>query len=169
MNSYLPGPNTPNLIRRSQMMTQPRKIKANGVVWVGLSLVALLIMFAPLPIAAAPVERTVHIQAHSYEYFPSVIRVNTGDRVTLEFASNDVVHGLYLDGYDLALTADPGQTARLTFVADRTGTFRLRCSVTCGPLHPFMIGKLMIGSNELGWRAVGLVLLATVAGLWTFR
>lgn len=151
------------------MTAQPRKIEANGVVWAGLGLVALLIMFAPLPIAAAPVERTVHIQARSYEYFPSVIRVNAGDRVTLELASTDVVHGLYLDGYDLALTADPGQTARLTFVADRPGTFRFRCSVTCGPLHPFMIGKLTIGSNELGWRGVGLVLLATVAGLWTFR
>ena len=151
------------------MTAQPRKIKANGVVWVGLGLVALLIMFAPLPIAAAPVERTVHIQARSYEYFPSVIRVNAGDRVTLELASSDVVHGLYLDGYDLALTADPGQTARLTFVADRPGTFRLRCSVTCGPLHPFMIGKLTIGSNELGWRGAGLVLLAAIAGLWAFR
>ena len=152
------------------MTAQPRKIKANGVVWVGLGLVALLIMFAPLPIAAAaPVERTVHIQARSYEYFPSVIRVNAGDRVTLELASSDVVHGLYLDGYDLALTADPGQTARLTFVADRPGTFRLRCSVTCGPLHPFMIGKLTIGSNELGWRGVGLVILAVIAGVWAFR
>lgn len=170
MNFYLLDPNTPNRRPGSRVSAPLWRIKAKGAIWAGLGLAALLIVFAPLPIsAAAPVERTVHIQARRYEYFPSVIRVNAGDRVTLELTSTDVVHGLYLDGYDLALTADPGQTARLTFVADHPGTFRLRCSVTCGPLHPFMIGKLTIGSNELGWRAVGLVVLAVIAGVWTFQ
>jgi heme/copper-type cytochrome/quinol oxidase subunit 2 len=92
--------------------------------------------------------------------------VNPGDRVTIELQSTDVVHGLYVDGYQVAQTVDPGQTARLTFVADRAGTFRLRCSVTCGPLHPFMIGKLVVGSNALLWRAAGLALLA-LAGVFT--
>jgi heme/copper-type cytochrome/quinol oxidase subunit 2 len=85
--------------------------------------------------------------------------------VTIEFKAADVVHGLYLDGYSLNLIAEPGQTARLTFVADRPGTFRFRCSVTCGPLHPFMIGKLSVGPNWLLYRAIGLSLLSVIAGL----
>jgi heme/copper-type cytochrome/quinol oxidase subunit 2 len=107
--------------------------------------------------------------ASSFQYAPAIVRVQPGDRVTLELVSTDVVHGLYLDGYDRRVSADPGQTARLTFVADRTGTFRFRCSVTCGPLHPFMIGKLVVGTNWLAWRAVGLAILAAAAGLFGVR
>jgi heme/copper-type cytochrome/quinol oxidase subunit 2 len=74
-----------------------------------------------------------------------------------------VAHGLYLDGYDISVEADPGQTGTLTFVADRRGSFRFRCSVTCGAMHPFMIGKLAVGPNTLLYRASGLALLAAAA------
>ena len=80
------------------------------------------------------------------------------------------MHGIAIDGYDLRIDADPGQTARLTFTADRSGVFRFRCPVTCGALHPFMIGKLYVGNNSLYWGAM----LAAVAGsrcvgLWSVR
>ena len=129
-------------------------------------LIALAIAFFPAPaLSAAPIERHIHLDAKSFAYAPAVIAVNPGDRVTLELSSGDVVHGWYLDGYDLDLTAEPGQTARLTFTADRLGAFRFRCSVTCGPLHPFMTGKLVVGPNWLFWRAAGLSVLAALAGL----
>lgn len=115
--------------------------------------------------ADAPAERTMRIQASQYQFDPGVVRVNRGDRVTIELVATDVVHGLYLDGYELAVTADPGQTARLTFVADRAGTFRFRCSVSCGAMHPFMIGKLRVGNNLLLWSGAGLALLAVVAAV----
>jgi heme/copper-type cytochrome/quinol oxidase subunit 2 len=75
----------------------------------------------------------------------------------------DVVHGFYLDGYGVSVTADPGQTARLTFTADRSGSFRFRCNITCGALHPFMIGKLQVGPNTWLLRAIGLTLLAALS------
>jgi hypothetical protein len=75
----------------------------------------------------------------------------------------------YLDGYDLNVIAPPGQTAHLTFVADRAGDFRFRCSVTCGALHPFMIGKLNVGPNWLLYRAAGLALLGVLAVVWVVR
>jgi heme/copper-type cytochrome/quinol oxidase subunit 2 len=129
-----------------------------------------MLVFLPAPSRAfKPVERTFRIEASSYAYTPSEISVNPGDRVTIELTATDVVHGLYLDGYDLSLSADPGQTARLSFVADRPGSFRFRCSVTCGPLHPFMIGKLRVGPNWLRGRAFGLALLAALAGIWLIR
>ena len=132
--------------------------------------IAFLIAFAPTPGAfSAPSDRTIHIEARSFQYTPEVIQVNPGDRVTLELSSADYVHGLYIDGYDLNLVADPGQTSRLTFVADKSGAFRLRCSVTCGALHPFMIGKLNVGRNDLLFRAIGLAVVAGFAGLWWMR
>jgi heme/copper-type cytochrome/quinol oxidase subunit 2 len=129
-----------------------------------LALAALVIALAPAPATLAqPADRRFRIEASSFEYTSPDIVVNPGDRVTLELVSTDYVHGLYIDGYDLNLTADPGQTARLTFVANKPGAFRFRCSVTCGPLHPFMIGKLNVGTNWLMWRAAGLAVLAATA------
>jgi heme/copper-type cytochrome/quinol oxidase subunit 2 len=137
--------------------------------WFLLALIALAITFLPLPTGTGvPGSRELRIAASQYEYSPTVISVNQGDRVTIELASADVVHGLYLDGYDLEVTVDPGQTARLSFIADKSGTFRFRCSVTCGPLHPFMIGKLKVGNNTLLWRGLALAVLAAAAGLWRF-
>lgn len=126
--------------------------------------VGLGVALWPAPdLSPHPAERTIAIRASSFEFSPPVISVNPGDRVTVELTAADVVHGLYLDGYGLNLIADPGQTSRLTFTADRPGAFRFRCSVTCGPLHPFMIGKFNVGPNWLLWRAVALAVLG-VAG-----
>ena len=142
--------------------------------WLLLAGLALLVAWAPLPMlaplaapAGAPAERTIRLEAKSFEYTPPVVHVDQGDRVTLEVVSTDVVHGIYIDGYDLQTVADPGQTARLTFVADRAGSFRFRCPVNCGALHPFMIGQLKVGPNTLLWRGIGLATLAVFAG-WLF-
>jgi heme/copper-type cytochrome/quinol oxidase subunit 2 len=131
-----------------------------------LALAGLALALAPLPgRAAAPAERHFRIEASSFAYTPAELRVNHGDHVTIELASTDVVHGLSIDGYGLSVTADPGQTKTLSFTAGRAGSFRFRCSVTCGPLHPFMIGKLRVGDNTLLWRAAGLAVLAAAAAL----
>ena len=123
----------------------------------------LLVAFAPLPVRSiVPQERIFRVEAHQFAYSPSEIDVNPGDRVTLQLVSTDVVHGLYVDGYGVSVQADPGQTATLTFVAERGGSFRIRCNVTCGAMHPFMIGKLNVGSNASWLRAAGLALVGLV-------
>lgn len=134
--------------------------------WVALAAAALVVVAVPLPTSVVPsTQRTIRLEVRNFEYSPSILRVNPGDIVTLEIVAADVVRGVYLDGYDLSVSADPGQTARLTFTADRPGSFRIRCSVTCEPLHPFMIGILRVGSDPLLWRGFGLAFLAAVAGL----
>ena len=131
-----------------------------------LAVLGLAVVFMPWPVGgAAPTQRHLRIEARSFAYTPAIIRVNPGDRVTIDLAAMDVVHGLSIDGYGLSVTADPGQTAHLTFVANRSGTFRFRCSVACGALHPFMLGQLTVGQNEFGWRTAALLVLAVVAGI----
>ncbi|HEX9013624.1 MAG TPA: hypothetical protein VF813_08915 [Anaerolineaceae bacterium] len=132
--------------------------------------VALLVLFLPLPLAVpAPSTRTIRIEASQYQFSPSEIRVNPGDRVTIVLVSTDVMHGLSLDGYNLTLTAAPGQPASGSFVANRAEVIRFRCSVPCGNLHPFMIGKLQIGPDLLLYRAIALGLLAIVAAVWSWK
>src|SRR3990172_7776149 len=90
----------------------------------------LVVAFAPLPVPPiASQARTFRIDARQYAYSPSEIQVNTGDTVTIRLVSTDVVHGLYVDGYDVSVEGDPGQTATLTFVANQPGSFRFRCNV----------------------------------------
>jgi heme/copper-type cytochrome/quinol oxidase subunit 2 len=131
---------------------------------------ALLISFAPFP-RSQPETRTVTIpiQADSFSFSPGIVRVNHGDEVVIELTSTNVVHGLYLDDYELSTTSDPGQTTRVRFIADKPGTFRFRCSVTCGALHPFMIGKLRVGVNDLVWRGTALAMLLGFFGIWRIR
>lgn len=145
-------------------MTRLRLILATVTV-----VLVLLALLAPLPFAeAAPVNRQITLDAHSFAYEPSRVNVNRGDRITLTLNSTDVVHGVYVDGYGVNLVAEPGKPAEATFVADRAGKFRFRCSVTCGSLHPFMIGELVVGPNTPFWRAIaamGIVALGTVLTL----
>jgi heme/copper-type cytochrome/quinol oxidase subunit 2 len=150
----------------------PRRVLSSlaygGWKWVVFSALAVLILALPLPaLSASPVDRHVAISATSFEYDPGVIRVNPGDRVTLELSSTDVTHGIYIDGYDLQVTAEPGQSQSLSFTANQPGTFRLRCSVTCGALHPFMIGKLHVGPNALLFKSIAIATLGLAAVLWT--
>lgn len=138
--------------------------------WLLFGLAVLVVAFFPLRFHfTEPQEREFRIYASQYAYSPAKLSANPGDTVTIELVSTDVVHGLYIDGYGVSVTADPGETARLTFTADRPGAFRLRCNVTCGALHPFMIGKLQVGTNSLLWRAIGLSILTALAGVMLFK
>ena len=128
--------------------------------------IGLVVAFAPLPVPSiAPQERTFRIDARQFAYSPSELKVNVGDWVTIELVSKDVVHGLYVDGYGVSAEADPGQPATLSFIADKTGSFRFRCNVTCGAMHPFMIGKLTVGVNNWLYRSIGLAALALVGAV----
>lgn len=131
------------------------------------ALLALAFPIAPLGSAKSPAERTLHIDATQFEFQPGRISVNQGDRVVITLTASDVVHGFYLDGYGLEQRVEPGVAQEITFVADRAGKFRYRCAVACGPLHPFMIGELVVNANTPYWRALGVVLSA-VAGMVVF-
>ena len=121
----------------------------------------LVLAFVPFPVQLKnPQERTFRIEARQFAYSPSELNVNPGDTITIKLVSTDVVHGLYIDNYDISVEADPGKTATLTFKANKSGSFRIRCNVTCGAMHPFMIGKLTVGTNDWLIRSIGLAVVA---------
>ena len=137
--------------------------------WILLGLATVIVALAPMPGAStAPAVKAFQVEASQYAYSPAELRVNPGDRVRIDLTSTDVVHGLYIDGYQVSVEADPGQTAHLEFIADREGSFRIRCNVTCGAMHPFMIGKIQVGRNTLLWRAIGLAGIALLGAFMLF-
>lgn len=132
-------------------------------------LLALLAGAGALPAAAGgDAEHIIHVTARSFSFEPGIIHVSRGDRVIIELESLDATHGIYLDGYDLSVEAEPGHPARLTFTADRSGSFRFRCSVACGNLHPFMIGQLKVGPNIPFHVALAALAAVTLGAFWFF-
>lgn len=121
-----------------------------------------------------PAEHRITISARQYAYEPPRLHVTEGDTVRLRLVSKDVIHGFYLEGHDINAEIRPQQKTftvshpesgrptevveELTLVAARRGKFRYRCSHTCGTLHPFMTGELIVGPNTPLHVGVGAVI-----------
>ena len=121
-----------------------------GVVW----------LWLPLPRTAEATTRHININAAEFAYAPGRIHVNRGDHVVITLTSTDVLHGFYVDGYGIDERVTPGIEKRIEFTADQTGKFHYRCSVTCGSLHPFMVGELVVSPNNRFIKSAGLMLMA---------
>lgn len=111
----------------------------------------------------APQERIITIEAKKFSYSPEIIEVNKGDKVTINLISTDVHHGLYIDGYELKTDSIPGQyEGKITFIANKTGKFSMRCSVTCGPFHPYMISYLKVKPDYRLLVSIYLILVISI-------
>lgn len=132
-------------------------------------LLVTVAMIVPLPLPTTlPGNRTVDINARAFAYDPATIQVRRGDKVTLHLEAMDSAHGLAIDGYDVDMQAEPGHSAEVSFVADREGTFKFRCSISCGALHPFMIGELKVTPDLPLARALGATAIAVLGALFYF-
>ena len=135
-----------------------------------------------------PKQVDLTISARKYAFEPSVIRVNKGDRVSINLITKDVTHGFYMEGYDIDAKVRPGDSSeystlllrhpskndefqevdRIEFTANKTGKFRYRCSVTCGYMHPFMLGELVVAPNYPFWGGIGLAVGVTISAMILF-
>ena len=135
------------------------------------AVLALLVLLVPLPFAAKPTTRQVTLRAEQFAFDPPVLHANQGDRIQLTLQAADVTHGFYLDSYGLDQRVEPGLSKTIEFVAAQPGKFRYRCPVSCGTLHPFMTGELVVNPNWPFARTLGLTFItvaATLFYLWRF-
>ncbi len=141
-----------------------------GKLWIAASslLLVLAAIFLPLPGSAPAQARTIDVTARQFAFEPATVEVQRGDTVTIHFQSLDAEHGLFIDGYDVDLKAEPGKSAAVTFVADQAGKFQIRCSVSCGVLHPFMIGEMQVDPDWPLARAVAATLIVTLGAVAFF-
>jgi heme/copper-type cytochrome/quinol oxidase subunit 2 len=132
----------------------------------------------------SPTSMELTIKARQYAFDPPVLRVNYGDTLRIKLVSLDVTHGFFLEGYDIDAKVnaqrktfmfrhpsegeDWTEVEDFLFVADRRGKFRYRCSQTCGSMHPFMQGELIVEPNLTFNAGIGSVLGLLVGIFWVF-
>lgn len=87
-------------------------------------------------------EFTVH--GSSFKFDPSEIKVKKGDRVKINFISDDVGHNLLIDELNVRTRVLSGGNAQsIEFVADKEGSFDMYCSV--GSHRDLgMVGKFIV-------------------------
>ena len=148
----------------------------NKLRWLLLSLIVLglftYMLISPNVIGQASVGgmREITIQARAFEYTPRKFHVQEGDTVKITLIADDVTHGLILENYDVELEAYPRQDPPPTveFVADKAGLHHFRCTVVCGPLHPFMVGEMVVEPYRklpIAWGLTLVVAFVSVAAV----
>jgi len=77
-------------------------------------------------------EHIFYVTARQWVFEPAEFVVRRGEKVTFIIVSSDVVHGFSIPGYGVNVVVNPGEYVKITFTADKAGTFEIRCSVYCG-------------------------------------
>ena len=87
---------------------------------------------------------TVRIIATQFMFVPQCIAVPANRRVTLRFASPDVLHGLLITGTNVNTMVVPGFVAQVHTEFKRTGDLLMPCHEFCGQGHSEMWATVQV-------------------------
>lgn len=88
--------------------------------------------------------KVLEITGVEYDFSIEEIRVKRGDRVRIEFTSQEGLHDLVIDAFDVRTQqVSTGQSDVVEFVADEAGTFEYYCSVN-NHRQLGMVGTLIV-------------------------
>ncbi|MEM2137863.1 MAG: cupredoxin domain-containing protein [Candidatus Anstonellaceae archaeon] len=88
--------------------------------------------------------REITLEASNWEFSPSTIEVNKGEKVRITIINKDVAHGIAIPDFNFTLVANAGQNATGDFVASKEGNYTFFCNVFCGDGHRNMKGMLVV-------------------------
>lgn len=90
----------------------------------------------------------VYMTAIRSHFNPEHIKVKEGDNVTIHITNieraRDATHGFAIDGYNINLSLEPGESDTVEFVADKPGVYPFYCTEFCSALHLEMAGYLLV-------------------------
>lgn len=81
---------------------------------------------------------TLDISATNFAFDQEEYTVPAGD-ITINFQSEEGVHGLGIDGTDIDIQKDGSETVNL-----EAGEYEIYCSIPCGPGHDDMKAVLVV-------------------------
>lgn len=89
----------------------------------------------------------IQVTAKKFEFTPSVITVEKGERVKLTITALDREHGFALPAFGIQERLPKGVPTVIEFDANKTGVFPFHCSVFCGLGHHRMKGTLVVKAD----------------------
>ena len=92
--------------------------------------------------SAAP--RVIKIHAQRFTYTPNEIVIKANETVTLEFTSQDFVHGFKIPDLNLRADLPPGKTTTIQLTPQKAGEYEFLCDNFCGDGHEKMSGKIIV-------------------------
>ncbi len=103
----------------------------------------------PSATAQAPAVQEIAVVAKKFEFSPGTsqpITVKKGVpvRLLVTVPAGDTDHGLSIPAFSVNANLPVGQTTKVEFTPDNTGTFPFSCSVFCGSGHGGMGGSLVV-------------------------
>ncbi|MEE9217672.1 MAG: cupredoxin domain-containing protein [Acidobacteriota bacterium] len=84
------------------------------------------------------------VTAREGEITPATIKVRRGDRVRITFVSKDSTYGVKIKQYSIKRKVKPGEPVTVEFIAEKKGTFPLRCSKLWGFKRWKENGKIVV-------------------------
>jgi cytochrome c oxidase subunit 2 len=96
--------------------------------------------------AAQPSTRQVQMVAERFHFSPSRITVPVGTTLELDVISEDTLHGFRIQGTEVnvAVPKRGRGSVRVTFRAEKPGSYTFECSRMCGAGHNFMRGEIRV-------------------------
>lgn len=80
------------------------------------------------------------IKATNYVFDQDEYVVKAGEKITINFTSEEGYHGLAIDEFDVSIQGN----GEATFVPDKPGTYKIHCNVFCGIGHNEMTATLVV-------------------------
>lgn len=90
--------------------------------------------------------RRVEVAATSFEFDPEEITVTAGEDVAIVLTSDDLLHDFAIDGIDVHVAADRGETAEGGLRVDEPGEYAYYCTIA-GHREAGMEGTLVVEAS----------------------
>ncbi|HEX4038675.1 MAG TPA: cupredoxin domain-containing protein [Acidobacteriaceae bacterium] len=105
------------------------------------------------PSYTGPPNLVLTVLMKKWAIVPDRIVVRQGAHVELIVRTGDVEHGFNVPGLAINEPVQPGKPAMVRFLAEKPGSYPMRCSIACGKGHDRMTGVVIItpaGSPRAG-------------------
>ena len=90
--------------------------------------------------------RRIEVNATSFAFDPAEIEVTAGEDVAIVLSSEDIVHDFTVDGLDVHVAADRGETVEGGLRVDEPGEYTYYCTIA-GHREAGMAGTLIVEAS----------------------
>ena len=90
--------------------------------------------------------RRIEVNATSFAFDPDEIEVTTGEDVAIVLSSEDILHDFTVDGLDVHVAAERGETAEGGLRVDEPGEYTYYCTIA-GHREAGMAGTLIVEAS----------------------